>query len=107
MTAEDFVLSFILEKKSFLDECFDSDSTTQTAEILRSLDIDVGQLSIVREMMDVCLHDILYTILLGIDGAASIGNTQHLYKLFDEEGNELTGGDIEAYAWQYFHGKET
>jgi hypothetical protein len=41
--------------------------------------------------------------LLGLDGEASIGDKQTMYKLFDEENNELTGGEIEVSAYEYFH----
>lgn len=42
------------------------------------------------------LVDVNYTVLLGLDGEAKIGNQQELYKLIDEEGSELTGGEIES-----------
>ena len=53
--------------------------------------------------MDGALTDMCYTILLGLDGEANIGGTQEMYKIYDESGSELTGGEIEAYAWEYFH----
>lgn len=33
---------------------------------------------------------------------ASLGGTQQLYALQDEDGNELTG-ELSAYAWRAFH----
>ena len=42
--------------------------------------------------------------LLGLDGENSIGNTQHTYKIYDEEGNLISNcGELEASAYEYFH----
>ena len=38
-----------------------------------------------------------------LDGEASLGGIQMMYKLFDEDGNELTGsGNIESEAFNQF-----
>jgi len=47
------------------------------------------------------LTDLLYTVLLGLDGCASIGGTQEAYNLKDEKGNQLNG-EIEGFAYYYF-----
>ena len=42
-------------------------------------------------------------MMLALDGEASLGGVQMMYKLFDEDGNELTGsGDIESEAFEQF-----
>ncbi|PRD46153.1 EF-Tu C-terminal domain-related protein [Sphingobacterium haloxyli] len=56
-----------------------------------------------RQILGGSLRDTLYTILLGLDGDASIGDNQTCYKLFDENDNELTGGEIDVAAYEYFH----
>ena len=44
---------------------------------------------------------------IALDGEASLDGEQISYKLFDEEGNELTGsGDIEASAYEAFMEEE-
>lgn len=44
-----------------------------------------------------------HTLLLGLDGEASLGNTQITYKLYDENGNLLNEcGELEAAAYRYF-----
>lgn len=53
--------------------------------------------------MNGVLRDAFYTTLLGLDGEAQIGERQETFKIEDENGNELTGGEIESYAWEYFH----
>ncbi|KWT68142.1 hypothetical protein APV28_3336 [Comamonas testosteroni] len=46
----------------------------------------------------------MYTLLLGLDGAASIGGEQQTYTLHDEDGNLISdGGELEAAAWEAFH----
>lgn len=44
-----------------------------------------------------------HNLLLGLDGEASLGNTQITYKLYDENGNLLNEcGELEAAAYRYF-----
>ena len=57
-----------------------------------------------RAILDNILTDAFYTVLLALDGAASLGGKQETYSLRDERGRELTGGDLEAHAWECFHG---
>ncbi|MEJ7805922.1 MAG: hypothetical protein WKG03_08395 [Telluria sp.] len=46
----------------------------------------------------------MYTLLLGLDGAASIGESQHSYKVFDESGALICGdGLVEIEAYSQFH----
>ncbi|MCS0082917.1 hypothetical protein NDJ28_10740 [Vibrio alginolyticus] len=56
--------------------------------------------------MDDSLTDALYTILLGLDGCASIGRHQIGYKLQDELGRELTG-DLEELAYEALQERHT
>jgi hypothetical protein len=55
--------------------------------------------------LDAVLRDAFYTVLLGLDGEAQIGGHQETYEITDENGNILTGGEIESYAWEYFHNR--
>jgi hypothetical protein len=58
-----------------------------------------------REVLDAALTDTMYSLLLGLDGAASIGGDQQAYKIQDEDGNLLsTCGELEAAAHKVFHG---
>ena len=56
-------------------------------------------------MLNSILRDTFYTILLGLDGCAAIGNYQQLYEIKDENGN-LISGEIDGYAYEYFHEME-
>jgi hypothetical protein len=105
MTAEDFVSGFYVERKSLIDLYFQKESQTDVSELIQSLNLNQEQQHILKKILTASLRDCIYTTLLGLDGAASIGNVQQLYSVQDEDGNELTGGEIEAYAWEYFHNR--
>ena len=103
MTAEEFVKAFYQERQSLIDTYFDADSKSDVSELIQSLNFDDKGTERIRQILNSSLRDTFYTILLGLDGEANIGGKQILYKLFDEENNELTGGEIEAFAYEYFH----
>jgi hypothetical protein len=102
MTSEEFVKGFYLEKNDLLELYFSSEPTTQVAAI-KSLNLTEEQTAKLKSILDGALTDLAYTVLLGLEGEAQIGGTQEMYKIYDESGNELTGGEIEGYAWEYFH----
>lgn len=107
--SETFVKGFYELKTQLLKDYFDPTQPKEgevptVAEMIKSLDLDYNKKKTLYTILDGALTDVLYTILLSLDGNASIGNTnQQLYKLLDEEGNELTNNNIESYAWEYFH----
>jgi hypothetical protein len=106
MTSEQFVAFFYREKQSLLNSYIgDTPDTLYATNLIEQLKLDENGKNILAKILDTTLTDAFYTILLGLDGAANIGGAQHLYKLYDEDNNELTGsGNIEGYAWEYFHG---
>ncbi len=54
-----------------------------------------------RRIVDGILTDSLYTVLLGLDGAASIGGRQEMFDLRAEDGTRLSGsGILEALAYE-------
>ena len=103
MTPENFAKEFYKEKKKSIDLYFDFEKQTEVGELIKSLNLDEKGNERVRQIINGILTDSLYTILLGIDGATVIGENQELYKLLDEDGKEITGGEIEAEAWEFFH----
>lgn len=102
MTTEEFVKAFYNEKQELLKEYLSGNSKTEIGELIKSLKLTDGQSKIMEKVLDSSLTDILYTILLGLDGCASIGGTQENYEIKDEKGNQLSG-EIEGYAYEYFH----
>lgn len=54
------------------------------------------------ELLNLVLNENYYTLLLGLDGEAALGNVQNAYKLYDEDGNLLNEcGEIEEAAYRY------
>ena len=102
MTTEEFVKAFYNEKQYFLKEYLSENSKTDVGEWIKSLNLDEQQFEILKKILDGSFTDIFYSILLGLDGSASIGGIQEVYDLKDENGNQLSG-EIEGYAYDYFH----
>jgi hypothetical protein len=104
MTPEEFVKEVFKEKEYLLKLYFDKEQKVYASTLIKKLQLDGSSIEVLKKIIDSVLTDAFYTVLLGLDGAASIGNRQEMYNLFDEEGNPLTGhGEIEGYAYEYFH----
>lgn len=103
MTPEEFVKNFYLERKSLVDFYLSSKNKTDVSKLIVDLKLDEQKTEILRQILNGVLRDAFYTTLLGLDGEAQIGERQEIYKIEDENGMELTGGEIEGYAWEYFH----
>ena len=106
MTPEEFVAEFKSLKDEIENGYFSNTSDISRIESLKSSGLTDGQIQSVKNIVSEALTDALYTILLGLDGSASIGNEQMMYQLSDEDGNEISG-EIESYAWEIFHGENT
>jgi len=105
MTPKDLVREFTLLKTDLTSNYFSKESEISRLTELKQSGFTQQQIDIVRNVFDEGLTDALYTVLLGLDGAASIGSVQNNYVIKDEEGNLLTGnGELETYAWEEFHG---
>ena len=102
MTTEEFVKAFYTEKQNFLKEYLSENSETEVGELIKLLNLTDKQNEIMKKVLDSSFTDIFYSILLGLDGCASIGGIQEMYDLKDENGNQLSG-EIEGYAYEYFH----
>lgn len=102
MNTKEFVKAFYSEKQNFLEEYLSEKSETEVGELIKSLNLTEQQTEIMKKVLNSSFTDIFYTILLGLDGSASIGGTQELYDLKDGNGNQLSG-EIEGYAYEYFY----
>ena len=105
MTAKEFVENFKLEKDSLLKEFTNIESQTEVQNLIQSMKLNEEQSEILKQILSSTLRDTLYTILLGLDGCSTIGKNQQLYEIKDENGN-LISGEIEGYAYEYFHEME-
>ncbi|KFF12353.1 hypothetical protein IW15_12420 [Chryseobacterium soli] len=106
MTPEEFVKNFYQEKQNILNLSFDrkSEYRTLVSTKIEELDLNEVKTEKLKEIVSHLLTDSFYTILLGLDGSASIGDSQESFKIYDGEDNLISeGGDLEELAYEYFH----
>lgn len=103
MTPAQFVGLFAKEKRQMLQSYLGGADTCVGAQI-KAMGLSPNERKALRGVLDGVLTDAFYTVLLALDGAASLGGRQVTYSLRDEDGKELTGGEIEGCAWERFHG---
>ena len=90
-----FARNFYLERKSFLKDTF---------ERIEQLNLGEEEKEKIRSLTSNLLTDVFYTILLGLDGEANIGENQQAYKIYDGNSNLISNrGELEAKAYEYFH----
>jgi hypothetical protein len=99
VTAEEFVECCAKERETLIEEYMNTDSNLFVAREIASLNLNQAQQAMMRGIVGQILTDVFYTVLLALDGAASLGGKQTSYKLYDEDGNELTG-QLERLAWE-------
>ncbi len=102
MTTEEFVKGFYQEKQDIMDMYFEENNKTAVNTLLKSMNLSEEQYRILKKAFDIAFTDIFYSILLGLEGSASIGGIQETYDLRDEKGNQLNNGDIGGIAYEYF-----
>ncbi len=104
MTPQEFAACVAREKDDLLSSYFDPVSGAAVATQIAAMELSSGQAKALRIILDGALTDAFYTLLLGLDGSASIGGVQSDYELRAEDGTLLTGGELEGAAWEHFHG---
>ncbi len=103
MNSDEFANIWKSEKDYFLDSCTKADNDTAVAGYVRSMKLSPEQKVNFDKAIDQLLTDTFYTLLLGLDGCASIGGVQQTYKIYDEGGNLISDcGDLEAAAYEKF-----
>ena len=96
MKADEFAKLCRREKDSILKEYSEGSR-------LSALDLDEEQTKALRLWLNDALTDAFYTLLLGLDGSASIGGVQQIYKVHDESGELISEcGELEAAAYDHF-----
>lgn len=58
---------------------------------LDNIGLSVEQRERVLALIRLALGEATHSMICGIEGTASLGSSQQIYRLLDEEGNELTG----------------
>jgi hypothetical protein len=93
--ANKFARNFYIERKNFLKDTFEN---------IERLNLEENNTEKVKNIVSTLLTDVFYTILLGLDGEANIGEIQQTYKVYDEERRLISDcGELEAEAYEYFH----
>ena len=106
MTSDEFAKNFYLEKLAFLKSCFQAqpEQPSVVNVKIKEMALTEHQTEKLKEVIDILLDDVFYTILLGLDGESTIGNTQQVYKIYDQDDNLISNcGELEASAYEYFH----
>lgn len=95
---------FYLEKTTILNDVFSGHSKTYVAAKIEELGLNNESKEILKEAISQLLTDSFYTILLGLDGSASIGDNQETYIVIDEDVNTISEcGELEIAAYKYFY----
>jgi len=98
MDAKTLVANCKKQKDQYLDSLHHGQ--TQVGQQLQALALNAQQKAQVLALLDGALTDQLYGLLLGLDGAASIGDEQHDFALYNEAGEAISGsGELEAQAY--------
>ena len=106
MTSDEFAKNFYLEKLNILKSCFEEQPQCPSVvnAKIKEMALTEHQTEKLKEVIDILLDDVFYTILLGLDGESPIGNTQQVYKIYDQDDNLISDcGELEASAYEYFH----
>lgn len=101
MTPAEFVTHWRTEKDELLDLFMGTGSETLVSQKISSMGLSEQQTVVLRDVLNLVLTDTFYTLLLGLDGTASIGGVQHSYRVLDEDGALICGDgrvETEAYA---------
>lgn len=106
MTPDDFVQQVYNQKRALAKLAFDPERRTLVTHRIAALNLSAVQTEKLRSVVSGLLTDAFYTMLLGLDGAACIGNTQNSYTVLNESGETLTG-DLEELAYALFYSYES
>lgn len=104
MDLREFVIGFRNERDAMLAIYAAPEPSTYVGTLLREADLDDAQREKVIAALGQALTDTFYTILLGLDGCASIGGVQQGYRIQDESGTTISvgNGELEAVAFEEF-----
>ena len=103
MTGEEFVRLCFEEKESILREYCDPETESTVGAMVRDLVRAGADQETLHKLLDLVLTENWYSMLLALDGSASLGGEQMTYEVRDEDGNILNEcGELEAAAWEVF-----
>ena len=100
MTGEEFVNNCHREKQEMLKIYFDKEKETPVGNQIKNISSKGVSDDEVKKLVDSVMNEVLYTILLGLDGETSLGDVQMQYKVYDENDNLIE--DIGGCAYDTF-----
>ena len=100
MTSEEFVMNFRKEKDYMLNMYFDESGDSYTGKLIKNLIAKGVDKEEIKELLGSVLNEAFYTILMGLDGEASLGDMQMQFSIYDD--NNVLIDDIESYAYDEF-----
>jgi len=108
MNTQQFVKNFRDEMESQFREYTSDEPETAVGKLLSELQLSGQDREKLHQAVRFLLIDTYYTVLLGLDGCATLGSSQHTFKVYDEDGNLISEcGDIEAEAWEQFQNDQS
>lgn len=103
MTGEEFVRLCFEEKEGILREYCSPASESAVSGLVRQLVSGGADREMIHQLIDLVMTESWYTMLLALDGEASLGGKQMMYRLYDEDDHLLNEcGELEAAAWDQF-----
>lgn len=102
MDAKEFVANWDALRAELLAAFTAPDAASEVAAEVRTMGLSAEQSVQMQGVLDAVVKDTMYALLLGLDGEASIGDSQQAFTITDEDGNVIQG--IEEAAWERFHG---
>ena len=80
--------------------------TPEAGRLLRSLDLSDVDKERAGLLVDSIITDVMYSLILALDGEGSLGGVQESFELKAEDGTMIDVGDLTGPAYDYFHGGE-
>lgn len=105
MTTEEFVCAFRVQMDEMLQDYAAHPPSTAVGTLIQSMVLTPEQSATMRRVLDHALTDAFYSILLGLDGCARIGDAmQRDFRIEDKDDDSVItlGGDIEPLAYKHF-----
>ncbi len=101
MSATSFADLCRRERDAMLVEVTKLNGQSDVARQLGAAGLSCAQREHVGKALETALTDAFYTMLLALDGAASLGGEQQVYRVVDEGGHTISSGDgtLEAAAF--------
>ena len=104
MNANDFAAAWRRERDELLLIFTDPASKSEAARLFGELQLNPDQRAKLITALGAALDDTLYTLLMGLDGAADIGGVQEQFHLTTSDGTLVyKSGELEVAAYEHFH----